>query len=267
MATPFAQYARNRQIVTMPTPSTSPTEPASTDSKALSHPLDHVIWAALTTQQCAFAECNELARRFPVEVAPFGAMFDTSIASFEALGRLLVPDEYVVLFTVDEVTPPGSLNVVERKNIDQMIGPTIDSLETNTRIAPLDTHDLDEIMALVELTKPGPFGTRTLELGRYLGVRVDGRLAAMAGERMHLDGYTEVSAVCTHPDYRGRGYSRDLVLAVWRDIRDRGEIPFLHVLSENRAAIALYKKLGFTLRKTMRLTVLRSPSSRIHPAL
>lgn len=239
-------------------PSTSPTEIEVTDSKALSHPLDHVIWAALTTQQRAFAECNELARRFPADVAPFGATSDTSIASFEALGRLLAPGEHVVLFTVDEVRPLGKLEVVERKNIDQMIGPTIDGLQANTQITPLDTHDLDEIMALVELTKPGPFGARTLELGRYLGVRVDGRLAAMAGERMHLDGYTEVSAVCTHPDYRGRGYSRDLILAVSHDIGDRGEIPFLHVLSENRAAIALYGKLEFTLRKTIRLTVLRS---------
>jgi predicted GNAT family acetyltransferase len=112
------------------------------------------------------------------------------------------------------------------------------------------------MMALVEMAQPGPFAAGTYRLGTYLGIRVDGRLAAMAGERMRLDGYTEISAVCTHPDFRGRGYPSELIGALSNAILDRGELPFLHVFDDNLAASALYRKLGFTLRETIELTVL-----------
>lgn len=223
----------------------------------LSHPLDHVIWASLTTQHRAFAVGNELARRYPAAVAPFAAIADTSTANFEALAQLLTPGEQVVLVTIDEITPVDALEIVVAKYIDQMVGPAIGDTEANTQIVQLGAQDVDDMMALIHLTKPGPFGTRTIELGKFLGVRVDGRLAAITGERMHLDGYTEVTAVCAHPDYRGRGYPRDLILAVSRGIVDRGETPFLHVYSDNKPAIALYEKLGFTLRRKIRMTILR----------
>ena len=113
------------------------------------------------------------------------------------------------------------------------------------------------MLALVELTQPGPFGPRGAELGRFLGVRVGERLAAMAGERLHLSGWTEVSAVCTDPASRGRGYARDLIVAVVNAIAARGETAFLHVFDDNHPAIALYDKLGFTVRAHLRLNVLR----------
>lgn len=234
-----------------------PAEFLTADLNTLSHPLDRVIWASLTTQHRAFADGNELARRYPAAVAPFAAVADTSAANFEALAQLLTRDDQVVLFTLDEITPAGKLEVVVAKYIDQMIGPATGDTVTNTQIVQLGPQDVDDMMALIQLTKPGPFGTRTIELGKFLGVRVDGRLAAIAGERMHLDGYREITAVCAHPDYRGRGYPRDLILAVSRGIVDRGEIPFLHVYSDNEPAIALYEKLGFTLRRKIRMTILR----------
>jgi predicted GNAT family acetyltransferase len=117
-----------------------------------------------------------------------------------------------------------------------------------------------DMLALVEITKPGPFRGRTHEMGRYLGIRVDGRLVAMAGERLRPVGYTEVSAVCTHPDYRGRGYGRDLVETLVRNIIDRGEVPILHVEKDNRAAF-LYEQVGFSRRQTIHLVALRKPNS------
>jgi predicted GNAT family acetyltransferase len=121
----------------------------------------------------------------------------------------------------------------------------------------LTEADAPEMLALTELTHPGPFGKRTGELGLYLGIRREGRLAAMAGERLRMPGYTEVSAVCTHPDYQGQGFAAVLVAAVVARMRRRSERPFLHVRPENKRAIELYQRLGFTIRRQFNLTVLR----------
>jgi len=235
-----------------------------TQHQTSSHPLDHVIWASLTTQHRSFAQGNDLALRYPAAAAPFAAVADNSAASFEALAQLLAPDEQVILFTVDEVTPTGNLEVVQTMDIDQMIGPATGDTEfrtdTSAQLVQLGTNDVADMTALIRLTNPGPFGTRTIELGKFFGVRADGRLAAVTGERMHLDGFTEITAVCAHPDYRGRGYPRDLIRAVSRDIVNRGETPFLHVYRGNAPAVGLYTKLGFRLRRTLRLTMLRRTS-------
>jgi predicted GNAT family acetyltransferase len=114
-----------------------------------------------------------------------------------------------------------------------------------------------EMIALVELTKPGPFGTRTHELGTFLGIKVDGRLVAMTGERMKPGNYTEMTAVCVHPSHRGRGYAQALLGAVGRGIVARGESPFLHVFTSNESAIALYRKQGMKIRRRLHVTVLQ----------
>jgi predicted GNAT family acetyltransferase len=112
------------------------------------------------------------------------------------------------------------------------------------------------MLALASVTQPGPFGPRTIELGRYIGIRRQGTLVAMAGERMRLDGFTEISAVCVEPAYRGHGFAAELVRSLASSIAAQSEIPFLHVFSSNHAAIALYRKLGFTLRRRVHLAVL-----------
>ncbi|MEO8736563.1 MAG: GNAT family N-acetyltransferase [Edaphobacter sp.] len=223
------------------------------------HPLDRVIWESLATHHRSFAIGNELARRYPPDIAPFAAMADTSPKCTEALSLLLTPGDHAVLFTLDDLPAIAGLEVSSIKNIDQMIGPTVSDAPANPQIKKLGTYDIDEMSALVRLTKPGPFDRRTMEMGDFFGIRIDGRLAAITGERLHPTGYRELTAVCAHPDFRGRGFPRDLVLNVSRGIADRGETPFLHVLSDNVAAITLYRKLGFVRRTTLRITVLRKP--------
>jgi predicted GNAT family acetyltransferase len=129
--------------------------------------------------------------------------------------------------------------------------------EESVEVVELGLLDSAEMIELTSLTKPGPFGTRTHELGTYLGIRKDGKLVAMAGERLKVPGHTEVSAVCTHPEHTGKGYARVLMSEIMRGIRERGETPFLHVRGDNDRAIAVYKLLGFRERKMGHFAVLR----------
>ncbi|SRR5665213_3878423 len=220
------------------------------------HPLDTPIWTALTTRQAPLAQVNGLVRRYPRALAPFAAMADESSESWAALHALLGPDEPAVLFTPNPVSPPEQFEIVMAATGEQMIGAPA---ETHIAAPPLVTLGADDVPAmteLVELTKPGPFGPRTHELGTFLGIKIDGRLAAMTGERMKPASYTEMTAVCVHPDFRGRGYAQVLLAAVSRRIVARGEIPFLHVFSENASAIALYRRQGMTIRRRVHVTVL-----------
>jgi predicted GNAT family acetyltransferase len=131
------------------------------------------------------------------------------------------------------------------------------SSENTPALVELGTQDSPEMIELTALTKPGPFGPRTHELGTYLGIRLQGKLVAMAGERLKVPGHTEVSAVCTHPEHTGKGYAAVLMAEVMRRIRKRGETPFLHVRADNERAIKIYKRLGFRERKLGHFAVLR----------
>ncbi|MEA2911995.1 MAG: hypothetical protein QOJ15_4076 [Bradyrhizobium sp.] len=221
------------------------------------HPLDHPVWNALTTRQQALAEGGALARRYPPSIAPFAAMADMSAQSFAALGALLSGSDIAVLFTPEPVTAPAEFKILLAETGEQMIGTPVDSATRGAEIVTLGRHDVAAMMALTELTKPGPFSLRTHELGTFLGIRIDGQLVAMAGERMQLAEYTEITAVCVHPSHRGRGYGQMLLAAISRQITARGEIPFLHVFSNNESAIALYRRQGMEIRRRLYVTVLQ----------
>jgi ribosomal protein S18 acetylase RimI-like enzyme len=221
------------------------------------HPLDHPIWNALTTRQQALAEGGALARRYPPAIAPFAAMADMSAQSFAALGALMTGSDIVVLFTPDPVNAPAELKVLLAETGEQMIGTPAESSIGGAEIITLGADDAPAMVELTELTKPGPFTLRTHELGTFLGVRIDGQLVAMAGERMKPVKYTEITAVCVHPDHRGRGYAQLLLGAVARQITARGEIPVLHVFSHNHSAIALYRRQGMEIRRRLHVTVLQ----------
>jgi predicted GNAT family acetyltransferase len=213
-----------------------------------SHPLDHPIWTALTTTQQALAEGDARARRYPTEVTPFAE-------NFAALAALMSPADIVVLFTPEAVTAPAEFRVVLADTGEQMVGTPIETPANG--VVTLGVDDVPAMIELTTLTKPGPFSTRTHELGTFLGIRVDGQLVAMAGERMKPASYTEMTAVCVHPSHRGRGYGQMLLSAISRGIVSRGEIPFLHVFTSNHSAIALYRRQGMEIRRRLHVTVLK----------
>jgi predicted GNAT family acetyltransferase len=221
------------------------------------HPLDHPIWTALTTTQQTLAEGNERARRYPADVTPFADMLDMSAESFSALDALMSPTDIAVLFTPDAVAPPAEFEVVLAETGEQMVGTPVETPASGVEIVTLGADDVPDMMELTALTKPGPFSTRTHELGTFLGIRVDGQLAAMIGERMKPANYTEITAVCVHPSHRGRGYGQILLSAISRRIVARGEIPFLHVFTSNHQAIALYRRQGMEIRRRFHVTVLK----------
>jgi predicted GNAT family acetyltransferase len=220
------------------------------------HPLDHPVWNALTSRQQALAEGGTLARRYPPEIAPFAAMTDMSAQSFAALRALMTASDQAVLFTPEPVTAPAEFNVLLAKTGEQMIGTPAETAGHTADIVTLGANDAPAMVELTKLTKPGPFTLRTHELGTFLGIRIDGQLVAMAGERMKPANYTEITAVCVHPAHRGRGYAQTLLGAVARQIAARGEIPFLHVFSDNDSAIALYRRQGMEIRRRLCVTVL-----------
>lgn len=222
-----------------------------------SHPLDHPIWTALTTAHQALAEGGARARRYPTDITPFAAMTDMSTESFAALGALMSPQDIAVLFTPDAVNPPGEFRISLADTGEQMIGTPVETPANGVDIVTLGVDDVPDMLALTALTKPGPFSARTHELGTFLGIRVDGKLAAMIGERMKPANYTEITAVCVHPSHRGRGYGQMLLSAISRQIVSRGEIPFLHVFTSNHSAIALYQRQGMEIRRRLHVTVLK----------
>ena len=221
------------------------------------HPLDRPIWSALTTRQKDLAEGGTRALRFPPAIGPFADLVDMSPQSFAELGALMSGSEISVLFTPEAVTAPDEFKIMLADTGEQMIGTPAESAISGVEIVTLGAADVPDMMALVELTKPGPFGLRTHELGTFLGIRVDGQLVAMTGERMKPGNYTEMTAVCVHPSHRGRGYAQALLGAVAQQIVARGEIPFLHVFSNNESAIALYRRQGMEIRRRLHVTVLQ----------
>ncbi|WP_036000918.1 GNAT family N-acetyltransferase [Bradyrhizobium yuanmingense] len=218
--------------------------------------LDRPIWSALTTSQKHLAEGGPRALRYPVDMTPFADMADMSAASFAALGGLMSGSQVAVLFTPEPVEIPAGFKVLLAEPGEQLICSPADTSLRDAEIVRLGATDVSAMMALTELTKPGPFAARTHELGTFLGIRARGELVAMAGERMKPGNFTEMTAVCVHPDHRGRGYAQALLAAIARQIEARGEIPFLHVFASNTSAIALYQRQGMRIRRRLQVTVL-----------
>jgi predicted GNAT family acetyltransferase len=221
------------------------------------HLLKRPIYYALRTRQAAFAMGNELAVCFQPDVEPFAAARDDSPECLVALGKLVPADGVVVLLQADESPrPPGTLVEMSALGV-QMVLDKLVPPRARAAIEMLSEADAPEMLALATLTKPGPFLARTHLLGNFWGVKDSGHLVAMAGERLRLDGFTEVSGVCTHPDARGRGLAATLSHHVATHILARGETPFLHAYANNAAAISVYEALGFKLRRHVAVTVLR----------
>lgn len=233
----------------------SPVPTASQRSRAI-HPLDHPIWHSLAHGWSALAQGDDQARRIDPLHGPFGAAADESDASRQALAALVQPDDELWLLGRDAILAPPGLTVARTATLAQMVAQTIDPATT---AAPewvvLGEADAADMLELALLTKPGPFRSHTHRLGRFIGVRAEGRLIAMAGERMRMPGFTEVSGVCTHPEWRGRGLAGALMRVVMQVMLDRGETPFLHAYAAHDKTIALYRTLGFEVRTQMPMMV------------
>ena len=223
-----------------------------------SHPLDRPVWHALTTRQAHLALGDSArAMRFPPEIGPFGATRDNTPVQLAALGALTPMDAGVAIVERHGIAPPPDIVAMIEQPVHQMMADRLTDAAHDFDIVPLGKDDAPEMRALAELTQPGPFHARTHELGDFVGIRENGRLVAMAGERLRVPGFTEISAVCTHPDARGRGLAAALMREVAAKIVARGEQAFLHVYPHNKSAISVYEQLGFRFRAEVRLTVLR----------
>ena len=224
--------------------------------------LDNPVFAALCGPHARLAQARGRARRYPEDVAPFLALPSSpSAQDWRDAAGLVAPGTYAaVRYSGAEL--PAAWQAVATFDLVQMIGERVTGVDCPEAIA-LGAADVPEMLELVAQTEPGPFLTRTIELGDYLGIRRDGALIAMGGERFHLDGWTEISAICTKPDHRGRGLATQLVGALIAGIQLRSERAFLHVLSTNAGAIRLYEELGFRIRQTATITVVTPEPLRI----
>ncbi len=224
------------------------TAKAAVMSVSLAHPLDRPIWTALTTRHAHFGDGGALARRYTRDIGPLSAARDASPEALAALAALAEPGEEIALVEIAPPAPPSQVEETLRKPLMQMSAPSFRRAGAECAITQLGEADAQDMLELAQLTRPGPFRINTHRLGRFVGVRDNGRLIAMAGERMAADGFIEISAVCTHPDWRGRGFGAALMSAVGERIVREGATPFLHVYNDNTGAIALYEKLSFVPR-------------------
>lgn len=218
-------------------------------------PLDNPIWHALIGPHAAIAFGRGAARHYPRQMSPFSAIAEPTEAAYADLAADLPPGAEVRLFRPAQEPTPRGWETLGATPLEQMILPSIavppHHLPAEARAVSLGQDAAAEMLALVEMTRPGPFGPRTAELGHYIGVRdADGRLVAMAGERLRLSGHTEISAVCVHPDARGQGLAAALIFCLARAVFARGQVPFLHVFPDNPAR-ELYARLGFRPRATL----------------
>lgn len=233
------------------------------------HPLDNPVWAAVTGPQRAVAERVGPVARYLPEVSPFAAFAEPPVPdTWRSLEQLIGPGG-VAIVTGHTGDPPDGWTVDYDGRGIQMTAAhlTADPAEAaasrpDIDVVPLGAVDGTEMIALVDLARPGPFSPRTYELGGYVGVRNEGELVAMAGQRFRPEGWCEISAVATHPGHRRRGLGELVVRVVAAGIAARGERPFLHTAADNTDAIRLYEVMGFTLRRQVRFVAVRAPGGK-----
>lgn len=224
------------------------------------HPLDNPIWTALTTRHASFAQGDTAALRYVPAVAPFAAVASGDPAADAALAGMVASGEHIHMIGP---APPlvAGWSVDGDWVLAQMVCTALAEPVPGPDMTLLGPDHYADMLALTWLVYPGYFRPRTPEMGRYLGIYIDGRLAAMAGERMYAGEYREISTVCTHPDHAGRGLATRLVTQLCREILQQGLTPFLHVARSNTRAKSLYDRLGFVDRCDLRYWALtREPA-------
>jgi GNAT superfamily N-acetyltransferase len=226
--------------------------------------LDNPIWNSLATRHAHLAIGADvghgLARRYPTDIGPLSAVQEPTSEAYADLAAIVPEDDVAVLFLENSLDIPAGWQLLRDGTLVQMVCPTVpDQPALAEAILLMQPADFPEMVALASLTEPGPFRVHTANLGGFVGIRVDGRLAAMAGQRLAPTGFAEVSAVCTHSDFRGRGYAQALVAAVTRNIHSEGRMPFLTSFEANTGAVRIYQQVGFVHRRNFQLAVLKPP--------
>lgn len=223
-------------------------------------PLDRPVWSSLTTTHLGLSEGDATARRYVRDVNLFASARDDGPEALRRLSAMVRPGDQIFILQAPPIAVPKDLSVAKEARCVQMVDTGAALPRDGVHdIVPLGEADAADMFELATLTEPGPYLARTHVMGDFFGVRVAGRLVAMAGERMRFPGHTEVSGVCTHPDHRGRNLARRLSARVMESIRGRGETPFLHAWTTNTAAIRLYESLGFEHRCEVHVAVLAKP--------
>ncbi len=216
------------------------------------HILDNMIWNAITTGNRDLAIVDGNVGSYRSDIAPFAGVKERSEENLQKLYDLIPAERRVAISDLNDIPlDPAKWKTLHHLDCCQMVYeyPVNDFTTKNSKlVVPLTDEHIPQMLELTALTKPGPFLEKTILFGNYFGIFIDERLAAMTGQRMHPLPYLEVSAVCTHPDFRGHGYARSLMLHVMKLILDRYFIPFLHVLASNTTAIQLYESIGYRTR-------------------
>jgi predicted GNAT family acetyltransferase len=218
--------------------------------------LDRPVWNALNSRHALLAQGGSLAKRYAPSIHPFAASRDESPESLAALARIAAPGETLILLQADELVSPQRFAVTTTALAVQMIAERHMPEIEDDRVKPLGEADAADMLELATLTKPGPFTLKALSLGDFWGIKENGRLIAMAGERLKQDGFTELSGVATHPDFQGKGLGRLMTLYAAGKIFATGEQPFLHTYAANSTAIGLYESIGFRLRTRMNVAMI-----------
>ena len=219
---------------------------------AKGHPLDNVAWNSLVSRHRHLGIIGEKAALYIPEVSMIAGVAENTAEAFAELARMADTGKPVAIIGDEAPVDHPDWAVMQSGEGFQMTCDTPIEYEER-EIKALTPDDVPQMMELVALTKPGPFAPRTIEMGEYIGIKVDGRLVAMGGERLKPEGCTAISAICTHPEHRGKGYAKAIMGTLTNMILERGETPFLHVFGNNTPAIKLYEKLGYKTRKTVRV--------------
>lgn len=219
-------------------------------NKSFSHVLDNPIWNALTTSNKHIASGSDNVKYLKRDVGIFAGLknnFETELVELHSM----IPEGGIILFVPHEVKVPAQWKIKLKRDILQMVYEKGKMDLDRKGIVPLQDEHIPAMIEITRMTNPGPFFNRTIDFGNYEGIFDDAKLVAMTGRRLQPDPYTEVSAVCTHPDHVGKGYAAKLVRSQVNSIIDISRIPFLHLYPDNTPALKLYEKLGFTLRRSM----------------
>jgi len=225
------------------------------------HPLDNPVWNSLISRHRHLAVVGEKAALYDPQVSMFAGVAENTEEAYVELAGIAEPGKPIAIKGDKALDNHPDWVVMQSGEVFQMTCGTPIKYK-DLEYDRLTSDDLPQMMELVELTKPGPFYLRTIEMGKYIGFKVGGKLVAMGGERLKPEGYTEISAICTHPEHRGKGYAKAITGALTNMVLERGETPFLYVYAYNAPAFNLYEKLGYKTRMTVETTVMmRKPQT------